>query len=191
MTHPQQRRRMILLVATAACAAATVGVSSAATVGQPGPAVVFTKVQYDSPGPDTGTNASLNGEWFQLTNKGSKPVSLNGWYVRDVANHVYRLSGSLAASKTLTVRTGRGTANQPAGNRYWGSRSYIWNNTGDTATLRNAAGKTVHSCKWGRGTGVTTCGASATPTYSPPPAPKPTAPAPTPSTSSATPPIGR
>lgn len=33
-----------------------------------------------------------------------------------------------------------------AKNVYWGSGNYIWNNTGDTATLRNASGKTVDTC---------------------------------------------
>jgi hypothetical protein len=31
---------------------------------------------------------------------------------------------------------------------YWGSGNYIWNNTGDTATLRNASGKTLDTCSW-------------------------------------------
>jgi hypothetical protein len=33
-------------------------------------------------------------------------------------------------------------------NRFWGSKSYIWNNTGDRATLRNARGVIVSRCSY-------------------------------------------
>ena len=31
---------------------------------------------------------------------------------------------------------------------YWGSGAYIWNNTGDTATLRTASGSTRDTCTY-------------------------------------------
>ena len=34
-------------------------------------------------------------------------------------------------------------------NLYWGSRAYIWNNTGDTAYLKNSVGTLKDSCGWG------------------------------------------
>jgi hypothetical protein len=52
----------------------------------------------------------------------------------------------------VTVHTGKGTNGKPgAADRYWGSGNYIWNNTGDTATLRSATGKTINTCKFKKG----------------------------------------
>lgn len=126
-------------------------------VPAPTPAtVLFTKLQYNSPGTDSGSNASLNGEWFQLTNKARTTVNLKGWTVRDATNHVYTFGAfGLAAGKSVVVHTGKGT--NTTIHRYWGRTGYIWNNTGDTAILRTGAGKTIDTCKFGNGAGVTTC----------------------------------
>ena len=42
--------------------------------------------------------------------------------------------------------TGHGTATQT--DRYWNHSWYIWNNTGDTAILRNQNGTTIDSCTY-------------------------------------------
>jgi len=52
----------------------------------------------------------------------------------------------LKAAATVTVRTGKGTASSTT--RYYNRTWYVWNNTGDTAYLRNSAGTLVHSCTW-------------------------------------------
>ena len=122
------------------------------------PPVQFTKIQYDSPGPDTRTNASINGEWFRITNMTRRNINLAGWTVRDTARHTYTLRGYLLAKQSLIVRTGRGTDGSPAGQRYWGSRAYVWNNDRDTATLRDAAGGPVDTCAWTRPAASTMCG---------------------------------
>ena len=119
--------------------------------------VQFTRIQYNSPGTDSGSNASLNGEWVRLTNNTSNTINLKTWTVRDASAHIYTFSTTvnLAAGKSVTVHTGKGTAT--ATDRYWGRTGYIWNNDGDTATLRTGSGKTIDSCKWGAGSGVTSC----------------------------------
>ena len=122
--------------------------------------VQFTRIQYNSPGTDSGSNASLNGEWVKLTNKTKAQINLNGWTVRDASSHVYKFSGNiyLKAGASTHVLTGKGT--NKATQRYWGrtgKSGYIWNNAGDTATLRTGANKTIDSCKWTSGNGVTTC----------------------------------
>jgi hypothetical protein len=38
-----------------------------------------------------------------------------------------------------------------ATNLYWGSGQAIWNNTGDTATLRNSGGQIVDTCSYAGG----------------------------------------
>jgi hypothetical protein len=112
-------------------------------------AVRITKVQYDSPGSDTGSKSSLNAEWVKIKNKGSKAVSLSGWTLRDTAGHVYSFGGfKLKAGSTITVHTGKGS--NGAKHRYWGSGAYIWNNDGDTAILKKGS-KVKDKCKWAGG----------------------------------------
>ncbi|WP_067698406.1 lamin tail domain-containing protein [Actinoplanes awajinensis] len=168
---------------TAATAVAGIGIASAATTTAAAPpAVRFTKIYYNSPGADTRSKASLNAEYAQITNKSARAVSLSGWTVRDASHHVFTLSGTLAAGKTLTVHTGKGVNGRPARHRYWQSGNYIWNNTGDTATLRTGNGTTVHTCTWGRTGSVTTCTPATPATSKPTPAPATSAaPVPTPS----------
>ncbi|GGN93545.1 hypothetical protein GCM10010112_81910 [Actinoplanes lobatus] len=143
-------------VTTVAVTAAGITYASASTTAAV-PNVRFTKVYYNSPGSDTRTNASLNAEYVQVTNKTSKSVDLAGWTIRDKSNHVHTLAGTLAAGKALTVHTGKGTNGKPAGHRYWQSGNYVWNNTGDTATLRTKTGATAHTCTWGKTGSVTSC----------------------------------
>jgi Lamin Tail Domain len=124
------------------------------------PVVAFTKIQYDSPGADNRSNASLNAEWIRLTNTTTRTINLRNWTVRDAAGKVYRFIGDyrLGAGRNVYLHTGKGTNGRPdTQHRYWQSGNYIWNNTGDTATLRNAANATIDSCSWRRNGGVTSC----------------------------------
>lgn len=111
------------------------------------PAVKISFVRYDSPGPDTGTNASLNAEYVVIKNTTTTARSLTGWTLKDRTGYTYRFpTFTLRAGATVTVHTGKGTAT--ATDRYYNHAWYIWNNTGDTAYLRNGAGTLVHSCAW-------------------------------------------
>ncbi|MGI5273073.1 lamin tail domain-containing protein [Nonomuraea sp. CA-218870] len=120
------------------------------------PAVKITKIYYDSPGsPDNGANKSLNGEYVQIKNTGRKNVDLEGWTVRDETkrpDHVYTFGGlTLKPGTTLTLRTGRGE--DTGTTLYWGRSgggtfAYIWNQSRDTAYLRNATGRLVDSCSY-------------------------------------------
>ncbi|AGL20923.1 lamin tail domain-containing protein [Actinoplanes sp. N902-109] len=147
------RRTVSILAAAATALAGSLligGPAQAAT-----PALRFHGAQYDSPGSDTRSNTSLNNEWISLVNSGSKAVNLKGYTIRDASNHVYTFGSVSIAGKggRLWLHTGKGTAN--AKNRYWGSGNYIWNNTGDKATLKNASGKTVDTCSYGSKKGRT------------------------------------
>ena len=120
------------------------------------PTVAVAKVQYDSPGDDTGSNTSLNKEWVQLTNPTSKTKTLTGWTLRDPQGHLYTFPAfKLKAGKSVTVHTGTGT--DTAAHLYWGETGYVWNNTGDTAILKDATKKSVDSCKWTDGPGSIVC----------------------------------
>ena len=135
-------------------AAATVALAGSLAAGAPAsaatPPLRLHRAQYDSPGSDTRSNASLNAEWISLVNSGASAVNLRGWTIRDKSNHVYTFGNVSIPGKggRLWLRTGTGTTKAP--NAYWGSGNYVWNNTGDTAYLRKPSGTTVDTCSWGQ-----------------------------------------
>ena len=96
------------------------------------------------------SNTKLNTEWIQLTNTTTRAINLTGYTVRDNGdNHIFRFPRNfvLGAKKTVTIRTGRGTAS--ATNQYFGKTTqYVWNNTGDTARLVNSRGAVTHRCTY-------------------------------------------
>lgn len=114
--------------------------------------VRISKIQY--------TASTLNGEYLTLTNTTKSAVSLTGWTVRDAVGHTYTFgSRSLAAGASVVVHTGKGTNGHPhAADSYWGKTAYIWNNGGDTATVRTGAGTAIDSCKYtGSSKGYSLC----------------------------------
>lgn len=120
------------------------------------PAVRFTGVQYDSPGPDNGSNTSLNAEWVRIKNTSNQNRSMSGWTIRDQQGHVYHFPSTyvLHAGASVKIHTGNGLDIQT--NLYWHQNSYVWNNTGDRAILKK--GRThVDTCIWGDGSGYTNC----------------------------------
>jgi hypothetical protein len=145
------------LTSAAAAAAAIAFVLVPAAPATAAPAVQLTRAVYNSPGTDTRSNSSLNAEYLTLKNTSKSPVNLSRWTVRDKANHVYTFTGTVTVKPgaTLWLHTGRGT--NTASHRYWNSGNYIWNNTGDTAYVRNAAGTQIDTCSWGKGTEPVAC----------------------------------
>jgi hypothetical protein len=117
-------------------------------------AIRIARIYFDSPGADTGSNASLNAEWIRLKNTGSKGRRLTGWTIRDASGHTYRFGTfTLHAGTTVTVHTGSGS--NSSGHRYWRLNNYAWNNTGETARLRNTAGTLIDRCSYsGAGSSV-------------------------------------
>jgi hypothetical protein len=127
-----------------------VSVAAIAPAEAAAPPLRFHGALYDTPGKDTPvTNIKLNNEWISLINSGARSVNLSGFTIRDKANHVYRFGNLVIAGKGGRVWLHTGSGKNTARNVHWGSRWYIWNNTGDTAYLRNASGKPVDTCTWG------------------------------------------
>ncbi|MEU6641678.1 lamin tail domain-containing protein [Saccharomonospora sp. NPDC046836] len=139
-------RKRTMAVLTAVAVALLTGLSAAPAQAAGG--VMIYRAYYNSPGPDTRSNASLNAEYIQLKNTTKVTKYVTGWTLRDRQNHIYRFpTTKIGPGQTLYVRTGKGTNN--ANNRYWGRTSYVWNNTGDAAYLRNSRGALIDSCSWG------------------------------------------
>lgn len=139
--------RLAAVAATCAVAALPVALASAPVAGAATPAVKISYVYFDSPGSDTGGATSLNAEYVRITNTTSTARSLTGWTLRDKTGYTYTFpTFTLGAKATVTVHTGKGTASQT--HRYYNRTWYVWNNTGDTAYLRDSRGTTVHTCGW-------------------------------------------
>lgn len=134
---------MVLAIATMLGVVAMFGPAAEASSSP----VVIREIFYNSPGPDRGSNTSLNAEWVKLLNRTGRPVTLTHWTLRDRAGHVYKFGTyRLRAHGSVRIHTGRGTSTQA--NRYWGHRWYIWNNNGDRATLENASGTVKSRCAY-------------------------------------------
>jgi hypothetical protein len=130
-----------LMVSAAPVASAAPAVSAAKS------AVIITGIFYNSPGSDRGGNSSLNAEWVQLHNTSRRAVTMTGWTLRDTSHHVFTFKTyRLKARGFVKIHTGSGRPTQA--NRYWDRSWYIWNNTGDKATLRNSAGTYRASCRY-------------------------------------------
>ncbi|HVF03674.1 MAG TPA: lamin tail domain-containing protein [Frankiaceae bacterium] len=147
------RRTCALLASLTVAGATALGAAPAEAAS----ALQFGRINYNSPGSDTSANTSVNGEWVVVKNVSSSTRCLTGWTVRDVAGHVYKFgSFCLGGYKTVALHSGKGTNSSTR--RYWGSGWHIWNNTGDTAALRNSSGTLMDSCRWSsNGAGYTNC----------------------------------
>ncbi|MFE1764030.1 lamin tail domain-containing protein [Streptomyces angustmyceticus] len=149
--------RIAVAVAGAAALAATAGLPAAAAGhGHHAPApqhsrsaVVLGAIQYDSPGRDDRSNRSLNAEWVTVKNTGRLPANLKGWTLSDKSGHSYRF-GNLRLNGHSQIRIHTGTGHDNRRDVYQDRRAYVWDNTGDTATLRNDHRRTVDAQSWGR-----------------------------------------
>jgi len=111
------------------------------------PAVMIAVIQYNSPGSDNGSNTSLNAEWVQLRNTTAHPITLTNWTLSDTAGHVYTF-GTYRIKAHSTVKIHTGTGNDGQFNLYQDRGAYVWNNDGDTATLRGPAGGRRDRCTY-------------------------------------------
>ena len=145
----------VALLAGAATAALTLLPSTPAFAT--GHRIQINEIYYNSPGTDTGSNSSLNAEWVRLYNTSSSRISLTNWTLRDTAGHVFKFATyTLGAHSYVKIHTGHGSKTQT--DRYWNTNWYIWNNTGDTAMLRDSSGGTVDSCHYtGKSVGYAFC----------------------------------
>lgn len=130
---------------------------AAAPPAEAASALQFGRIQYNSPGTDTTSNTSVNGEYAVIKNLTSTTKCLSGWTVRDAAGHKYTFGTfCLGGYKYVYLHTGKGT--NTSLHRYWGLGWHVWNNGGDKAYLRNAAGTLMDYCAWSTaGSGYTNC----------------------------------
>lgn len=137
--------RVRSVLASVGCAALLV--TTPAVGAEAASPIQFGRIFYNALGTDRATNLSVNGEYVLIKNGGISSRSLTGWTLRDAQGHVYKFGTfTLGAGKTVVVRTGKGVNTTTT--RYWGLGYQVWNNAGDKAVLRTAAGTTIDSCTW-------------------------------------------
>ena len=130
--------------------------TSASTALAAGHRIQIHEIYYNSPGSDTGSNSSLNHEWVQLHNTSGQRITLTGWTLRDQQNHVYKFGTyKIKAHGYVKIHTGKGTNTQT--DRYWGRSWYVWNNTGDQATVKNNNGNVIDRCAYSGGGSYKIC----------------------------------
>nr|WP_241966872.1 lamin tail domain-containing protein [Haloplanus aerogenes] len=106
----------------------------------PGEAIALVDINADADGND---NEHLNDEYIILENTGDTAVDLSGWTLADAAGHTYTFPDgvTLPAGGQVTIHTGSGIDTDT--DLYWGQGSAVWNNGGDTVTVRTADGTIV------------------------------------------------
>jgi hypothetical protein len=82
--------RRIVIVIFAAITAAAGLVTAPMSAGAVPPACLHIyRIYYNSPGTDTGTNASLNAEFVSLHNACTTTRVMTSWKLKDAANHAF------------------------------------------------------------------------------------------------------
>jgi micrococcal nuclease len=98
--------------------------------------LVISKVQARPP---RGEVPELIAEYIVIENQGDRALNMTGWTVSDEANRRYLIPNFVLAPKArVTLYTGLGKNTDT--NLFWGSRTAVWNDDGDTVFIKDAAG---------------------------------------------------
>lgn len=98
------------------------------------------QIEADAPGSDA---QNPNGEWIEIANQGNEPVQMQGYTLKDEANHIYTF-GNFSVAPGLAFRLYSGQGQDSATALYWGFvGKSVWNNDSDAAFLRDAQGALV------------------------------------------------
>ncbi|MFH0832197.1 MAG: lamin tail domain-containing protein [Candidatus Aenigmatarchaeota archaeon] len=93
-------------------------------------------------------------EWVMIRSNGIA-VNLSGWTLKDKASHEYKFKDFIL-KPNMTIRVHSGIGNDTAYDLYWGYKSSVWNDDGDTATLTNSSGNVVSQYTYSKPTTTTT-----------------------------------
>ncbi len=95
--------------------------------------ITITEVFFDAP------------EWVEIKNSGNIPADLTNWTLQDAAQlrpHIFTFPELvLEVGNSVKIHTENGT--DTTTDLYWGKKTSVWNNDGDTATLKNTKGETI------------------------------------------------
>ena len=113
--------------------------------GTPG-SLVVQEIHADAVGNDL---ENLNDEYVVFRNDGDSSLAMSGWTVADEADHTYTVPSGFALEPGATVTLHTGNGSESTSELYWGSDSAIWNNGGDTITVRTEDGALVFEQAYG------------------------------------------
>jgi len=117
----------------------------------------ISQVWFDAPGRD---DENPNGEWIRIVNSGEDELDLTGWVVRDESTRhrfIFPDGTSLGPGAALQVFSGcDASSSDPAPTEaadelglFWcAPDGPVWSNSGDTALLLDAFGRTVDTETW-------------------------------------------
>lgn len=96
-------------------------------------------------------------EYVEIRNFDTKPIKLGGWKLLDEGpNHTYTFPNyTMDPGQTCRIYTNQNHPEWCGLN--WGDGNAIWNNDGDTATLKDSSGKGISSCSYSGGGTTATC----------------------------------
>ncbi len=126
------------------------------------PALGLVTIAFDPPGEDRKPepNRDLNKEFVVIKNSSSRARSIGGWRVHDRGRRfvfLFSRESRLGPGDRVVLHTGRGKsvvavscngACVATHHLYLGLAEYVWDNGGDTATLRDHRGRIVEQCRY-------------------------------------------
>ncbi len=84
------------------------------------------------------------GEWVEIRNFDTEPISMAGWRIEDAAGNGYDFPPSFVLWFGASVRVHICDGPNSETDLYWGRCSAVWNNSGDVARLINPFGVVVN-----------------------------------------------
>jgi len=105
--------------------------------------IEFHRIVYDPSGVDTGSNSHLNRESVVLHNTAQGPDGSATGGSATWPGTCTRCRTGFGSVLTGTSACTPGRGSNDSNDLYWGSGWYVWNNTGDRATFKNAAGTVI------------------------------------------------
>jgi len=100
------------------------------------PAVEIVHVEHDPEGSD------LEGEYILLRNTTDDSQDLTAWTIKDGDGHEFRFE-SFVLEPAASVKIWTGAGEDTGTDVYWGYGRGLWDNEGDTATLRDYRGQVI------------------------------------------------
>jgi ligand-binding sensor domain-containing protein len=109
------------------------------------------EINANPPGRD---EEKLNGEWITIINSAEVSVNITGFTLSDNAGHTYKFGEQcLPSGAEIKIFTGSGTDSPAMSEKsavlYWGLKTPVWNNRGDTAYLKDLDGNLIDTYSYG------------------------------------------
>ncbi|WP_136592180.1 lamin tail domain-containing protein [Salinigranum halophilum] len=116
------------------------GTDSQTTASSKESPLTLVEINADAAGND---NENLDDEYLIFENTGSESLDISGWTISDSAGHTYTVPDGVQLAAGARIRLVTGSGSDTESTLYWGEDQALWNNGGDTVTVRTASGELV------------------------------------------------